>query len=642
VRLLSHVPNRAALKARENRRELSRSGLSRRELFRMGVLTGAGYLVTQQGLSAWATQPASSELGDLGLASPSLTPFVQPLPIMPVLPERPISELGPPPTIDPNRALNPVTGLPFEGRTEPHQFRDQYPAEKFFATRMGVTTGFRPHPDLPEQACWGFNLGGADLNADPPMSPGPTVVNRYGPPVVVRRYNQLPPQSENGGFGVPEVSTHVHNFHSGPESDGSPCHPVHQRFFSRGQYYDYFYAMQYAGFDSTHPPAGDIRETLGTMWYHDHRVDHTSENVYKGLAGFHILFNEFDTGDEQTGLRLPSFPEFDIPMILHDKVFDSETGLLAFDAFALDGLVGDTFLVNGAVQPFQEVSKRRYRFRILDGGPSRFYELSLTNPDAPAQQIPFWVISSDGNLLPRPVEVTRIRLSVAERVDVIVDFAKIAERFGNPARLWLENRLEQTNGRQPTGRIFAAGQGNPLVEFRPVGSVVDDPSFDPEPVSSPRVRAAEGDAVFAPIALPDLTGLTPRLTRTFRFDRGNGQWQVNGQFMDCTRFRFTAERNAPERWIFQNNSNGWQHPIHLHTEEFRIIRRNRRRISPGDVEYGRKDVVRLGGNEQIEVIVRFRDFRGGYPLHCHNTVHEDHQMMLIFDVQDQGDTITRP
>lgn len=605
----------------------------------MGVTGAGGFLVTQQGLSAWASHGTS---GDLGLSSPTLRPFVEPMPIMPVLPQRARSALSPAPSIEPNRAINPGIGRPFEGRSERHQFGERFPAEKFHVTRMGANPHVRPHPDLPDQTFWGFNLGGADLAKDPALSPGPTVVARYGDPVLIRRYNQLPPQAQNGGFGVPEVSTHLHNFHSGTESDGSPCDPAHKRFFFRGQYYDYFHTLALAGFDSTHQPDGDVREALGTLWYHDHRVEHTAENVYKGLAGFWINFNDFDTGDEHSGLRLPSFPDFDIPMILTDKFFDSQTGALAFDAFGLDGLVGDTFLVNGKVQPFHEVRKRRYRFRVLDGGPSRFYELYLTNPEAPTQKIPFWVISSDGNLLPRPVEVTHFRLGVAERVDIIVDFAKIAARFGNPARVRLENRLEQVNGRQPTGKIFAGGQGVSLVEFRLTGGAVQDPSFDPEPVASPRVRPLANDAVFAPIALPDVQALTPRITRTFRFERGNGEWQINGQFMDCTRFRFTVERNAPERWIFVNKSNGWSHPVHIHLEEFRIIRRNNRLIRPGDLEFGRKDVLVLRGNEEVELIIRFRDFRGGYPIHCHNTVHEDHQMMLIFDVQDRGDNRTNP
>ena len=40
--------------------------------------------------------------------------------------------------------------------------------------------------------------------------------------------------------------------------------------------------------------------------------------------------------------------------------------------------------------------------------------------------------------------------------------------------------------------------------------------------------------------------------------------------------------------------------------------------------------------------MRFRDIKGGYPLHCHNTVHEDHQMMLLFNVADVGDNNAQP
>ena len=35
--------------------------------------------------------------------------------------------------------------------------------------------------------------------------------------------------------------------------------------------------------------------------------------------------------------------------------------------------------VNGVVQPFMQVHPRKYRFRCLNGGPSRFYQLFLTD-----------------------------------------------------------------------------------------------------------------------------------------------------------------------------------------------------------------------------------------------------------------------
>ena len=635
--LLRHGADRRALRAFHERQELVKAGLTRRELVKMGVLStggvGGGLLLADKSLAD----------GDGGLGSlPPLTPFVEPLPILPVLPERAAADLDPAPTAAPNRATNPATGLPFEGRTEAHQSEDRFPPEAFYETRMGATSS-KVHPALPPQTLWGFNQGGADLAADPPISPGPVLVMRYGQPSIVRRHNALPPPAQSGGFGVPEVSTHLHNFHSCPDSDGGPCDPVEQRFFSRGQYYDYFYNMQFAGWNSTNEPDGNVQEALGFLWYHDHRVDHTAENTYKGLVGPAIAFNDYDTGDETTGFRLPGFVQgFDIPLVCADRSFDPTTGLLAFDTFNTDGILGNTFLVNGKVQPFFEAARRRYRFRILDAGPSRFYEFFLTNPDNVSQKIPFWVISNDGNLLPRPVQVLSHRLSVAERVDIIVDFAKIAQRFGNPARIHLENRLEQDDGRGPTGNILPAGRGNQVLEFRLTGGAVEDGSFDPEPVAFPNVPAAAGDAVFAPISLPDVSAVQPRLTRTFRFERGDGGWQVNGRFMDCTRFRFTAQANSAERWIIANDSGGWQHPVHIHLEEFRILARNGVAVKPGNVEFARKDVMQLRFNEQIEVLMRFRDNLGGYPFHCHNTVHEDHQMMMLFDVAPVGDTRRSP
>ena len=72
-------------------------------------------------------------------------------------------------------------------------------------------------------------------------------------------------------------------------------------------------------------------------------------------------------------------------MIFTDLLIDLATGQATFDIFDTDGHLGDKYLVNGKVQPFFNVSKRRYRLRLLDKGPSRYYQLFLTNPDNLAQ-----------------------------------------------------------------------------------------------------------------------------------------------------------------------------------------------------------------------------------------------------------------
>ena len=46
---------------------------------------------------------------------------------------------------------------------------------------------------------------------------------------------------------------------------------------------------------------------------------------------------------------------------------------------------------------------------------------------------------------------------------------------------------------------------------------------------------------------------------------------------------------------------------------------------------------------QTKVFFRFRDFTGKYPFHCHNVVHEDHAMMLLWEiVEGAGDNRTNP
>lgn len=652
--------------ALKNRLELVQAGFTRRDLMKMGLMTGAGILIPKVGLThAWG-QTVTSNFGgsgcysggcNIGCSPQPRAPFIDPMPLPPQLPARPLTDpglqFGAPPQICPNNAPNPNNGnLPFEGRgqfngalragTDCFQFFNQYPPQQYFVQRMRANSNFRITSDtnIPTQTIWGFNLGGSAAS-DVATFPAPTIVTHYQTPWVVRRFNELPTQSQNGGFGVPEVTTHLHNFHTAPESDGGPC-----RWFFRGQYFDYYYTAQQAGFASDHQPTGDINESLSTLWYHDHRIDHTAENTYKGMEGFQLMFNQFDTGDEGTGFHLPSYPQFDIPIILTDKLIDPSTGQICFDTFNFKGLIGDVQLANGIVQPFFSVNQRRYRFRVLNGGPSRFYELFLTDPLSPGTQIPFWVIADDGNLLPTPLQVTSFRLGVAERYDIIIDFNQVKSLIGSHTAVRLENRLEQDDGQGPSCNIFSGGQGTSCVEFR-IGSIVADGSVDP--AAHPHFYA-----------LPSV--VTPRITRNFSFDRDNGQWVINGQFADCNVNRFTVEQNSSENWVIINPRSDWQHPIHIHLEEHQILSRsnNGGRYSSfsgsssfggrGDcpfggggagvnsngvpnVEISRKDVTRLQQDESDTLFFRFRDFQGDWPMHCHNTVHEDHAMMLLFQVQ---------
>jgi len=602
--------------AAENRRELIAAGLNRRDLLKMGLLTAGGVLISKKGLSAHPTTRSGFVLDDDRPISPPTTPFVEDMPRLPVL--KPVASLTPTPTIAPNTAAG-------EARVVSHQAFKQFPPLRYYElSQCAGLVRMAPPNELPQQRIWGFNG----------TTPGPLIVERYGTlgspqqgSILVRQRNNLPP--ENGGFGIPSVTTHLHNGHTPLESDGFPC-----AFMERGQFYDHHYPNVYAGINSTHPGVGDIKEAMSTLWYHDHRIDHTAENTYKGLVGPYILFNKFDSGDETTGFRLPSFGDgqnpltsFDIYMVFSDKVFDNKTGLLAFDLFNTDGILGDKFLVNGKIQPVLHVSPRRYRFRWLNTGPSRFYQMFVLGPDNSTK--PFWQISTDGNLMERPVEVTSSRFSIAERVDVIVDFTREAGKT-----FYIENRLQQDNGSGPLGNILVeAGQGQKILKIVVDGRSVVDNSIDPASITR-----------F--YGFPNTTD-PERIVRTFRFERGNGQWLVNGRLVGGCRdpddIRFAIKRNSVEKWVLQNIRPGWQHPIHMHLESFQTLTINRQPPkNSGLIERGRKDVLRLEDNVEAVVYFRFRDFVGKFPLHCHNMVHEDHAMMILGQIDDVGDTKTLP
>jgi FtsP/CotA-like multicopper oxidase with cupredoxin domain len=118
-------------------------------------------------------------------------------------------------------------------------------------------------------------------------------------------------------------------------------------------------------------------------------------------------------------------------------------------------------------------------------------------------------------------------------------------------------------------------------------------------------------------------------TRTFRLDRSNGQWTINGQIFDPEIVGALPKKGTAEIWVFHTNGN-WSHPNHVHFEEGRILSRNGK--PPPPHERGRKDVFVVGPGEELRVFFQFRDFVGKYPAHCHNLIHEDHMMMARFDI----------
>ena len=281
---------------------------------------------------------------------------------------------------------------PIDGATKriPHQYfsynatTGQYGAgaagsfipQKFYEL-TAAETHLKLHPDYAPTTVWAFDG----------QVPGPLIQAKYGEPIMVRFHNHLPSVTIPQAFGIAEITTHLHNAHTPSESDGNPVNffnsindtgpidPVTHQPVNPHGFKDQHYPNVLAGFtDPRFAPYGDPTEAMSSLWYHDHHLDFTAQNVYKGMFGCYTLFDDKDTGDG-TGLRLPH-GEFDVPIFFNDFLFDS-TCQQVFDLFNLDGILGDRFLANGAIQPFFDVKKCRYRLRLYNPGPSRWYEFAL-------------------------------------------------------------------------------------------------------------------------------------------------------------------------------------------------------------------------------------------------------------------------
>ncbi len=436
------------------------------------------------------------------------------MPVPPV--QQPVALVNPIPTKDPSSD-------PREGRRLPHQqfetlFQDpQRPVTMYEVRQQEFLHSF--HPDLPLQPVWGFNG----------HSPGPVYHARYGRPVILRNWNLLPEVSDKAPkvpekakvyeFGCHFVSTHLHNGHTAPESDGNrgisgrtACFMISAtRTSMRGT--TWIRASGMASLRRVIPAA------LGTLWYHDHMHDATAANVYKGLTGMFLLFDELDSGNEldwnPMALRLPSGGN-DVPILLTDKAFDPGDGLLYLDTTNTAGVVGDKVLVNGVIQPYFQVARRKYRFRFLNAGPSRFYQLFLSqylHADFQRREL--------AGASRRTADADT--LGAAERIDVIIDFSK--SKIGD--QICLENRLRQTGG----------------------------PSRLMSKAKECRCCASTWCAMLLTRAVCQRCYVNGQMCRTkrcvvraneFIFNRGNGMWTVNGRPYKDGQVVAHVERNWPK------------------------------------------------------------------------------------------------
>jgi FtsP/CotA-like multicopper oxidase with cupredoxin domain len=218
--------------------------------------------------------------------------------------------------------------------------------------------------------------------------------------------------------------------------------------------------------------------------------------------------------------------------------------------------------------------------------------------------------------LPKPVSLSSVRVTPAERIDVVIDFTgtEIVDV------IYLVNTMDQFVGGGPTQVELPFEDAPKVVKFIVTGHATDNSTIADTLRKRPKI--SEKEIV---------------RTRVFEFDRENDGWTINGKRFDFTRIDETVVRGTAERWILKNSGEDWAHPVHIHLEEHQIISRSGVATLDDErllIETSRKDVSVIDPGEELEIFLRFRDWTGRYPIHCHNTVHEDHAMMLRWEVVD--------
>lgn len=413
--------------------------------------------------------------------------------------------------------------------------------------------------------------------------PGPLIRQRQDTGSVVRFINQL--GKDEQGRGISSV-IHLHGVASLPQYDGYA-----EDLIPPQHYKDYYYP----------------NDRPATFWYHDHAIEHTARNVYMGLAGMYIVeYGAQDFCDPGAQEQMPQ-GEYDIPLIIQDKRLTPD-GELVFNDRAHRGVYDDVVLVNGVPWPRLEVKNRKYRFRVLNGGPSRTLSLEarVKHSDGSLEPVMLHVVASDSGLLSAPVATQNLRIGVAERYEFVIDFADYAGK-----EVLLVNPIF-------FGNIDGNLRSTQIMCFQVSGGAQDNP-----PLPDRLATLTPIETLLSEVKVP---------IRRFRFDRA-GKWLINGKAWDPHRVDAFVDPCATEVWRF-TATGGWVHPIHIHLGHFRLLNRSRTPIAP--YERGMKDTFFVNDFESVDLIGRFGPHEGKYMIHCHNLVHEDHDMMTQFQVGTQG------
>ncbi len=409
--------------------------------------------------------------------------------------------------------------------------------------------------------------------------PGPRIEANPGDTVRIELTNALPDPT----------NLHFHGLHISPSGSGDDVFLK----LPPGEAHTYDFQIP-----ADHPG--------GVVYYHPHAHGTVAKQILGGLGGMIVVRGELDQIPEIQAAQ----EQF---VFLKDfSTTDNWQGRNAWQTGLMAGREGGIVTINGALEPTWSMpASGLLRLQLVNASNARFYRLAL-------EAHPFYLISTDGHPIEKPVELSELLLVPGERAEVLVQ--------AQPNRSGEFHLMDMPYERGGSGMMGGGmmrghhGGGAGPTKAQPLATIRYDAASITQPVALPNQLVAIS-------SLP-----RPKEQRRFRLNHGMSPGRgmvflINGKAFDPKRIDTRVQLGSTEEWVV-SNTGVMDHPFHLHVNPFQIISRN------GQPEPFRawKDTVVVKTGETLRLHVRFTDFPGKTVYHCHILDHEERAMMGVIEM----------
>ncbi|WP_433967111.1 multicopper oxidase family protein [Tunturiibacter gelidiferens] len=332
----------------------------------------------------------------------------------------------------------------------------------------------------------------------------------------------------------------------------------------------------------------------GTRWYHTHAMAgaNLALGSYSGQFGFLLIDDGRDRGDydREVNLAIHHWEPSLAPMVeTMREMSANHPQTTGSDVVYKYATINEHML--GAGEPIRVRHGERILMRLLNASATENVILALPGHT-------FRITALDGNPVPNPCSVEVVSLSVAERIDAVVE-------MNNPG-VWTLGSTNQKSRAMGLGVVVEyAGQSASPVWKDPAPSEWDYIQFGTQS------KAAAPDRQF------ELTFRDVGPVQGSQFDT----WTINNKSWPNIE-PLVVKSGERCRLIFRNGS-GDQHPMHLHRHTFEVTR-----IGDTQLSGLYKDVINVMPLDSVAV-----DFVANNPgdtlLHCHQQLHMDYGFMQL-------------